>query len=92
MAYDTNIEFQIVSFLAYGVLFGGISKSLFFVILFCVVYEFYVFHISRFYPPEVKDLDRVILNLIFIFGWIVGRFLMLNESGLEDVIDILFEI
>lgn len=89
--YDTNIEFQIISFLAYGVLLGGISKHVLFVIFFCIVYEFYVFHISRFYPPEVKTLDRILLNLIFIFGWVVGRFLMLNESGLEEVVDLFNE-
>ena len=86
--YDTDIEFQIISFLTYGILFGGLSKSLLFVIFFTIVYEFYVFHVSRFYPPEVKSFDRILLNLIFIFGWIVGRFLMLNESGIEEIVDL----
>ena len=90
--YDTNIEFQIISFLAYGVLFGGISKSLLFVILFCIIYEFYIFHISRFFPPEVKSLDRILLNFIFIFGWIVGRFLMLIESGVEEIVDLFNDV
>lgn len=85
--YDNDVEFQSILFLAYGILIGGISNSLFFILVFIVLYEFYVFHISRMFPPNVKNLDRVLLNVMFIFGWIIGRILMLNETGIEDIID-----
>lgn len=85
--YGTNVEFQIVSFLVYGLLFGGISSNLFFILLYCIFYEYFIFHISMFFPPKVKSLERVLLNLIFILGWVLGRYLMLNQSGFEDIIE-----
>lgn len=85
--YDTDVEFQLITFFAYGILFGGISRNIIFSLIFIVIYEFYVFHISRFFPPNVKSIDRILLNLVYIFGWILGRFLMLNESGFEEVVD-----
>lgn len=85
--YDTNIEFQCVFFLAYGILFGGISSSLFITIIFVLIYEFYVYHISQFYPPSVQAFDRVLVNIIFFYGWIIGRWLMLNETGIEECIE-----
>lgn len=84
--YDSDIEFQFISFLAYGLLFGGISKSLFFTIIFVIIYEFYIFHISRIFPPNVRDIDRVLLNVVFFFGWILSRVLFQNETGFEELI------
>ena len=85
--YDKDIEFQIVTSLATGLLFGGLSKTILFTILFVVVFEFVVFHSSKFYPPVVKEEDRFIINLVFFLGWIIGRVLMLNETGFEDAVD-----
>lgn len=85
--YNTDIEFQFIFFLASGLLFGGISRSLILSLIFIIVYEFYIFHISRFYPPKVRAIDRVLFNVAYIFGWILGRILMLNETGLEDIAD-----
>lgn len=85
--YDTDIEFQLMFFFAYGILFGGISKNIFSSLVFIVIYEFYVFHMSRFFPPNVKVIDRVLLNVVYIFGWILGRVLMINQTGLEEVVD-----
>lgn len=84
--YHKDVEFQTILFLAYGLLFGGISPSLLFTLFFIMVYEFYVYHISSLYPPQVSKVDRVFINVIFLFGWIMGRILMLNETGFEDTI------
>lgn len=89
--YNTDIELQAVFFLAYGFLFGGISTSLFITIIFVIVYEFYVFNITLIYPPEVRAIDRVLLNLIFFLGWVLGRLLILNECGLEEPINYFIE-
>lgn len=83
--YHTDTDFQALFFLAGGILSGGISSSLFISVLLLIIYEFYIFHISRFYPPAVKEFDRFLFNLLYIFGWIIGRILMLNETGFEDV-------
>jgi len=85
--YDKDVEFQIIVSLASGLLFGGVSMHIFFTLLFVLGFEFYVFWISKFYPPITKDVDRVLINLVFFFGWIFGRYLMLNETGLEDCVD-----
>lgn len=69
----------------YGILFGGIFKNLFFPFLFIVIYEFFIFHITSLYPPEVKELDRFLINIVYVFGIILGRILMLNETGFEDL-------
>lgn len=85
--YDTDIEFQLMFFFAYGVLFGGLCKHILPSLIFIVLYEFYVFHMSQFFPPNIKAIDRVLLNVVYIFGWILGRVLILNETGLEEVVD-----
>ena len=85
--HNKDIEFQIIASLASGLLFGGLSKTILFTILFVLVFEFFVFHSSKFYPPIVKGEDRVLINLVFFLGWIVGRVLMLNETGLEEVVE-----
>lgn len=85
--YDKDIPFQLIFFLTFGILFGGIAMNLFFSLLFIVIYEFYVFHISRMFPPKVREIDRILLNLIYIFGWILGRCLMLNETGFEEIFE-----
>lgn len=90
--YGTDIELQCVFFLAYGILFGGISSSLFMTILFVIVYEFYVFNITLYFPPEVRAVDRVLVNIVFFFGWVLGRLLMLNETGFEEPINYFSEI
>lgn len=83
--YNSNIEFQIILFLMYGILFGGICKNILIPFIFIVIYEFYIFHITRFFPPKVRELDRFLINIVYIFGWILGRILMLNETGFEDL-------
>jgi hypothetical protein len=85
--YHTDIGFQAILFFAFGILFGGMLKHLFFSLIFIFFYEFYVFHISRFYPPSVRELDRILLNVIYIFGWILGHILMFNKTGVEELIE-----
>lgn len=85
--YDKDLQFQLIFFFAYGILFGGLSPSIFYSFLFIVVYEFYVFHMSKNFPPIVRELDRILLNVVYIGGWILGRCLMLNETGLETTWD-----
>ena len=85
--YNTDLEFQSIFFLCYGILFGGISGSLLLTILLIIIYEYYVFHVSNFYQPKVREYDRIFVNLIFLLGWILGRVLLLNETGFEDIFE-----
>ena len=85
--YNTDLEFQSIFFLCSGILFGGISGSLLLTILLIIIYEYYVFHVSNFYPQKVREYDRIFVNLIFLLGWILGRVLLLNETGFEDIFE-----
>jgi len=85
--YDKDLEFQLIFFFACGLLFGGLFNHIIYTLIFIAIYEFYVFHITRFFPPKSKAIDRVLLNVVYIFGWILGHSLMLNESGLEEVVE-----
>lgn len=85
--YEKDFPFQLLFFFMYGVMFGGIAKNILYSILFIIVYEFYVFNSTRFFPPNVREVDRVLLNIVYIGGWIIGRCLMLNETGLECIWD-----
>lgn len=87
MMTDNNLPFNIIFFFTYGVLIGSISQNILYSILFIIIYEFYLFHITRFFPPKVREIDRIILNIIYIGGWILGHCLMLNETGLEKIFD-----
>jgi hypothetical protein len=85
--YNTDVEFQIIFSLSYGLLFGGVSTQIFSTILLCIIFEFYVFHVSKFYPPSIKLEDRILLNIIFILGWVIGKILIQNKTGMEDVFE-----
>ena len=85
--HQIDLEFQIITSLASGLLCGGLSKTILFTILCVIVFEFVIFHSSKFFPPVVKGVDRVLINLAFFLGWILGRVLMLDENGFEEVVE-----
>lgn len=87
---NAGMELQLLISLASGFLFGPLSYSILTSIVFVVIFEICVFHYSMIYPPEVRYIDRFLINLLFFFGWIIGRRLMLNESGLEGVYESLY--
>ena len=80
-------EYQLITGLATGLFLGMMSLGLFWTFLFIVLYEMFVVSFSILYPPEVIFEERLIINLIFIFGWVVSRFLFLRESGFEEIVD-----
>lgn len=82
--YHQDVELQIVMSLVSGILFGGLSKTILFSLVFIFFFEFMVFQYTSSYPPTVKTNERFLINIVFILGWIIGRVLILNETGLED--------
>jgi len=82
-----DIEFQIIFSLALGLLLGQFSWGLFYTFLFIVFYEIYVITITSLYPPSCKILDRLNINLFFIFGFIISRICFKNETGFEEIRD-----
>lgn len=89
--YHKDVELQIVSSLAMGILFGALSKTILFSLLFIVFFEFLVFHYTSAYPPTVRSEDRFLINLVFVLGWVIGRVLLLNETGFEDPVQFFLE-
>ena len=78
-----NPEFQAIFGLATGLFLGSFSKSLFTFFLFIIFYEFFVFATMT---EEYNILVRIFINLLFVFGWCLSRFMFLNESGMEPLI------
>lgn len=89
--YNKDVELQIVSSLAMGILFGALTKTILFSLLFIVFFEFLVFNYTSAHPPVVKSQERFLINLVFILGWIIGRVLILNETGFEDPVEFFLE-
>ncbi len=81
--HTENVEYQIIFSLALGLLFAPFGYDLIFSIYFIVFFEVYVFLITEIYPPSTRMMDRVVINLFFIFGWVISRMLYRNETGFE---------
>ena len=75
--------FQIISAFIIGVLFGPLSWGLYYSIIFIVIYEVLLFHFTKNYPGVYKFQTRLLANLFGIYGWLIGRFLIKNETGFE---------
>lgn len=90
MEKPNGVDFQIFLSLCSGLLFGPLSSSILITIVFVFIYEFALFHYSSFFPPKVKALDRVLCNIFFFFGWILGRKLLLNELGIEGIFESMY--
>lgn len=83
----TNIEFQIMFSLFFGLFLGLFSYGLFWTILFIILFEYYIFAYSTLYPPGEQVQNRVLVNVVSLFGWTVSRFLFLRETGFETCIE-----
>ena len=84
-SYTEDIEFQVILSLAIGILLAPFSWGIMYTVLFVIIFEAYVFTVTSIYPPSVAMMDRVIINLVFFFGWILGRIFYCNETGFEEV-------
>jgi hypothetical protein len=84
-----NPEFQSVIALALGIFLGVFSYGFFMTVLYIVAFEFFVFS-KDFLDNNKNDslvVDRITINLLFIFGWIFSKYLLIRETGLEDFKD-----
>ena len=77
--------FQILSAFILGLLFGPISWGLYYSIAFFIIYELLLFYLTKDYPGVYKFQTRFFANVFAIFGWIIGRFLLLGETGFEPL-------
>ncbi len=81
---DSSTELnQIVFSFAIGLLFGPISWGLAYFIAFIIIYEIIVFYITSGLSPKWRFLARLGINAAAILGWIIGRWLVLGNTGFE---------
>jgi hypothetical protein len=78
-----DVEYQIIIALVLGLLIAPISWGLQYTFIFIAFFELYVFSITATYPPIARGWDRIVINLFFIFGWVLSRMLFCNETGFE---------
>lgn len=82
-SYTEDIVFQAIFSLMTGLFFSMLSYHIFYTISFVILYEIYIIFITRMYPPHVRFIDRVIVNIFFFTGWILARVFYCNETGCE---------
>jgi hypothetical protein len=89
--FRSDFEFQVIFSFALGLLLAPFSWGLIFTILYVIFYEVYVILVTASYPPSIKMMDRVVINLFFIFGWVISRIIYCDESGFEPCFDYFFK-
>jgi hypothetical protein len=82
-----NFLFQCVLGVAMGLFLGVYSRGLFMTILFTVFFEYYVFAYGEIMNDPCNLDERLIINLLYLFGWVLSKTLFLRESGFEPLID-----
>jgi len=85
-SHTEDIEFQIIFSFVLGIIFAPLSYGIEYTFAFVVLFEIYVFCITSMYPPSVKGIDRININLFFFFGWVLGRIFVCEECGLDHYI------
>lgn len=76
---------QIVFAFIYGLFFGPFSNSIVYVIISLIVFELYVIISTRMAKPLWQFEFRVTMNAAGLIGWVLGRWLILDETGIEDL-------
>ncbi len=82
--HTLEIEKQCILSLVMGILFGPIGYCLAYSFYFIIFFEIYVFSITYMYPPCVRMYDRILINIFYIFGWVVSRYVYYGKTGFEN--------
>ena len=88
----SNFIFNGVFSLSFGIFFGTITKSFFSLVFYTFFYEFIYFFYTFYTKDEIEFSSRIVLNLLYFFGWILSKFVLFRKTGLEDPINSLLEI
>ena len=76
---------QIIFGFVFGLLFGPLSYGMSYNFLFIIIYEIVLFYFTQNFSSTTKIETRIICNISALYGWILGRSLFLEETGLEDL-------
>ncbi len=83
----TNIEFQYILGLSTGMFFGAFSSSIFITFLYIVFFEIVIFQLATYEIMSTFMLERTLINVLFLFGWVLSRIFYLRETGFEPFLD-----
>lgn len=76
---------EIVVAFVIGLFFGPLSSGFIYFLISIIVLELFAFYTTRKLPEGYKWYMRVVINLAGIIGWILGRWLVINETGVEHL-------
>lgn len=86
--YETPVLFQVVFSFVIGLFLGPYSNSLELLILLMVLTESLAYYTSFLYNKEFPNfLERLAINCMYLMGWVVGRWLVMGETGFEYYMD-----
>lgn len=75
---------QLVCAFVIGILFGPFSTSLIWRLIYVIVYLIVIFYFTRGEKPYWKTLTRIAIISISFYGYLLGRWLVLGTTGLEN--------
>lgn len=82
---ESDIHFEILLSFIMGLLAGGVSYNILVTFIMIFIYEFFMVHVTKYFNKDTKMVNRFISRVFYFGGWIIGRILMLNETGLEVI-------
>lgn len=88
----STLTFQLLSAIIAGLMFGLFSYGLFWTFLYIVAFEYFIYSSSQLKNEEYFSSERLLINVVFIFSWVLSRYLYLGETGFEGSIDALYRI
>ncbi len=84
--------FQLIYGFVMGLILGPLAGNIVFVLLTVVIIEVYTFWSTATLPQPWRFEARVAINLFALIGWVLGRWLILGETGLENLSDLPYRV
>ena len=84
---ETSTEFELIFSLGLGLMLGVFSFGLSFTIFLILFFEFICCSTSSKLNEKDLILIRVLIQLTFIFGWVISHFLLTRNTGFETFIN-----
>ncbi|CAH6418262.1 Hypothetical protein POVN_LOCUS32 [uncultured virus] len=77
--------FRLVFAFVWGLLMGPLSSGFIYTFIMIILLEFYAAWATSMEHPQWRFVSVVAINLAGIAGWVLGRWLILGETGLEHL-------
>lgn len=83
---------QIIIFFCIGLFSGPISNGLIYLIISILIWEALIIWVTDRLKPGYKFATRIALNVSFIVGWLLGRWLYLGYIGYDKFITLMSKL